>query len=149
MNELLLRRVLAARDALDAHSEAALDLATLSRTARLSREGFIRAFRRAFGQTPHQYLMTRRLERAASLLRNGTLPVTEVCLEVGFESLGSFSALFRRAFGMSPSRYRASNPPDDPRIPSCILRSWTRPPSTFREAPRPGTLQSAAQGRST
>src|SRR2546429_5986503 len=95
-----------------------------------------REFRQSFGQPPHKYLLTRRLERAAALLRNTDRTVADICLTVGLRSVGSFTTSFGRAFGMSPTAYRASYPPASAlvRIPTCILQAHARPPySSFRE----------------
>ena len=96
-----------ARDLIDAHYTEPLDLEELARAANFSRYHFLRAFRRAFHATPYEYLTRKRVERAKELLAGGELTVTEICLEVGFESLGSFSTLFHRIVGWSPSIYRA------------------------------------------
>jgi AraC-like DNA-binding protein len=95
------------RELIDAQYSQPLDLIGLARTANLSRYHFLRAFRAAFHMTPHEYLTRKRIERAKELLAKSDLPVTEICLEVGFESLGSFSTLFHRMVGWSPSIYRA------------------------------------------
>ena len=94
------------RGLIDRHFNARLDLERMAREACLSRYHFLRSFKEQFGETPHRYLTRRRLERARELLRSGDHSVTEVCFEVGFESLGSFSSLFRRTTGESPDRYR-------------------------------------------
>jgi AraC-like DNA-binding protein len=108
----------------------------LARAAHLSPAHFSREFRRAFGETPHQYLLTRRLERAAELLRNTDHSVSDVCLDVGLSSVGSFTTSFGRAFGLSPTAYRAAYPPasNRARIPTCVLQAYARPrSSSFRE----------------
>ena len=99
-----LRRV---RELIDAEYAQPLDLDELARTANFSRYHFLRAFRRAFHTTPHEYLTRKRIERAKELLAESQLTVTEICFEVGFESLGSFSTLFHKTVGWSPSIYRA------------------------------------------
>jgi len=96
-----------ARELIDAHYSQPLDLNELSQAANLSRYHFLRAFRGAFQMTPHEYLTRKRIERAKELLAESDLLVTEICFEVGFESLGSFSTLFHRIAGWSPSIYRA------------------------------------------
>jgi AraC-like DNA-binding protein len=104
--------------------------------AGLSRAHFSREFRRAFGESPHAYLLTRRLERAAALLRNTDRSVAEVCFSVGLQSVGSFTTSFTRTYGMSPTAYRAKYPPAARKalIPTCVLRVYGRPQrSTFRE----------------
>lgn len=97
-----------ARRFLDRHYDMPITIEQLSREAALSPYYFIRVFRRVYRQTPHQYLVQRRIVRAKELLRTTDLPVTEICASVGFESLGSFSALFRKIAGISPSAYRLS-----------------------------------------
>lgn len=106
----------------------------------LSRAHFIRSFRAAFGETPHRYPQRRRLERAMTLLRETDRRVTEICLDVGFASLGSFSRTFRAVVGITPSAYR-ERARAAPRhgVPTCVAKAWDRPSSTFGEA-RPGSL---------
>jgi AraC-like DNA-binding protein len=106
--EELYRRLLRARQFLDDGAAARLSLAQVARSAALSPFHFHRLFTAVFRQTPHQYVSQKRLQRAARLLHETGMPVTDVCLETGFESLGSFSTLFRRRFGMPPSAYRNS-----------------------------------------
>jgi AraC-like DNA-binding protein len=128
--------LLRAKDLADASHREPLDVATLARAAHLSEAHFSREFRRAFGETPHQYLLTRRLERAAALLRNTDRTVAEICLAVGLRSVGSFTTSFRRAFGLPPTSYRAAYPPavTRARIPTCVLLAYARPQSSsFRE----------------
>src|SRR5207342_1616933 len=105
--------------------------ADLARAAYLSPAHFSREFRRAFGEPPHQYLLTRRLERAAALLRNTDRSVADICFTVGLRSIGSFTTSFGRAYGMSPTAYRASHPPASSRIriPTCVLQAYARPRS--------------------
>jgi AraC-like DNA-binding protein len=108
----------------------------LARAVHLSPAHFSREFRRTFGETPHQYLLTRRLERAAALLRNTDRAVADICMTVGLRSVGSFTSSFGRTFGLSPTAYRASYPPAShrARIPNCVLQAWARPrSSSFRE----------------
>jgi len=115
----------------------ALDIEALASSVHLSRAHFIRSFRAAFGETPHRYLQRRRIERATLLLRETERPITEICLDVGCVSLGSFSKTFAEIIGCSPSAYRRRNQPSErSRVPSCAARAWTRPSSTFREAER-------------
>ena len=127
------RYLLRAKDLADASYREPLDVAMLARAAHLSRAHFSREFRRAFGETPHQYLLARRLERAAALLRNTDRSVADVCFAVGLRSVGSFTTSFGRAFGVSPTVYRAAHPPavDRARIPACMLRARARPVQQF------------------
>jgi AraC-like DNA-binding protein len=124
------RHLLRAKDLADRHYAGRLDVAALARAARLSPAHFSREFARAFGETPHRYLLTRRLERAAALLRTTDRTVAEICMTVGLRSVGSFTTSFGRMFGLSPTAYRATHPPasDRARIPTCVLRAWGRPP---------------------
>ena len=112
----------------------ALDIEWLARSVNLSRAHFIRSFRETFGETPHRYLQRRRLERAMMLLRETDRPVTEICLDVGFTSLGTFSRTFRAIVGKSPTDYRRRS--DVKPVPNCFAMAWTRP-SSFGEAIRP------------
>jgi AraC-like DNA-binding protein len=123
------RHLLRAKDLVDARYADRLDVPALARAARLSPAHFSREFRRAFGETPHHYLLTRRLERAAALLRTTDRTVADICMTVGLRSVGSFTTSFGRMFGVSPSAYRASHPPaaDRARIPTCMLRARVRP----------------------
>jgi transcriptional regulator GlxA family with amidase domain len=125
------RRLLRARDAMDRTYAQPLDVPTLARIAHVSEAHFIRTFRATFGETPHRYLQRRRVERAAFLLRESTLSVTEISLDVGFNSLGTFSRTFRDILGSSPSEYRARA--DRKAVPTCFGMAWTRP-SSFGEA---------------
>jgi len=123
------RHLLRAKDLVDARYREPLDVRVLARAARLSRAHFSREFRRAFGASPHQYLLNRRLERAASLLRTTDRTVSDICFTVGLRSVGSFTTSFGRMFGMSPTAYRAAHPPAAirARIPTCVLLAWARP----------------------
>lgn len=130
------RHLLRAKDLVDARYREPLDVPTLARAAHLSPAHFSREFRRAFGETPHQYLLTRRLERAAELLRNTDWTVAEICLTVGLSSIGSFTTSFRRAYGLTPTEYRDAHPPASSRvhIPTCVMQAYARPrSSSFRE----------------
>jgi AraC-like DNA-binding protein len=130
------RHLLRARDLADARYFEPLDVDDLAQAAGLSKAHFSRAFRDAFGETPHGYLLTRRLERAAALLRQTDRSVAEICLAVGLQSVGSFTTSFGRAYGMSPTSYRASFPPASNllRLPTCVTRAYSRPQHrTFRE----------------
>ena len=130
-----LRHLLRARDLVDARYREPLDVKTLARSARLSPWHFSREFKRAFGESPHHYVSTRRLERAAALLRNTDRTVADVCLTVGLRSVGSFTTSFGRAFGLTPTAYRAAHPPASAHIhvPTCVLQAYARPSSTFGE----------------
>jgi AraC-like DNA-binding protein len=123
------RHLVRARDTVDAHYMERLTVDDLAQAAHMSRAHFSRAFRRAFGESPHSYLLTRRLERAAALLRTTEWPIIDVCLSVGLSSVGSFTSSFRRAFGVSPAAYRASRRPTPAvdAVPQCLLRSHGRP----------------------
>jgi AraC-like DNA-binding protein len=124
----LSRHLLRVRDLIDRAYAERLDVAALARSASVSQAYFSRSFTSAFGETPHQYLMSRRMERAMALLRAGDLSVTEVCFAVGFSSLGSFSTQFRRFVGDSPSAYRQRDGHAElAKVPSCYVRMWTRP----------------------
>jgi AraC-like DNA-binding protein len=123
------RRMLRARDAMDREYARPLDIPSLARVAHVSAAHFSRQFRATFGETPHRYLQRRRVERAMELLRETEMPVTEVCLEVGFVSLGTFSRTFSDVVGESPSRYRTRLSPHDvaARVPGCWAMAWLRP----------------------
>jgi AraC-like DNA-binding protein len=131
------RHLLRAKDLADARYFEALTVRDLARAAGLSPAHFSREFRRAFGEGPHAYLLTRRLERAAALLRNTDRTVTDICFAVGLTSVGSFITSFRRVYGVAPQGYRAMFPPADRliRVPACVARAYGRPQNrTFREA---------------
>ena len=130
------RHLLRSKDLADARYFEPLGVDDLARAAGLSRAHFSREFRLAFGESPHGYLLTRRLERAAALLRSTDRSVTDICLSVGLRSVGSFTTSFTRTFGVSPTAYRAKYPPaaDHALIPACVVRFYSRPQrSTFRE----------------
>jgi len=129
------RHLLRAKDLIDARFRDPLDVQTLARVAHLSPAHFSREFRRTFGETPHQYLLTRRLERAAALLRSTDWAVADICFAVGLASVGSFTTSFRRAYALSPTAYRAAHPPTArARVPTCVLQAYARPySSSFRE----------------
>jgi AraC-like DNA-binding protein len=104
-----------------------LDVPALAQAALMSPAHFSRQFRAAYGETPYSYLMTRRIERAKALLRRGDLSVTDVCMEVGCTSLGSFSSRFTELVGESPSAYRARDHAELEGIPACVAKAFTRP----------------------
>ena len=130
------RHLLRARDLADARYAESLGVDDMAAAAGLSRAHFSREFKRAFGESPHAYLLTRRLERAAALLRNTDRSVADVCLSVGLRSVGSFTTSFHRAYGLSPTAYRAAHPPaaHQALVPGCVVRAHARPQHrTFRE----------------
>ncbi|MGE5407792.1 MAG: helix-turn-helix domain-containing protein [Syntrophothermus sp.] len=130
------RHLLRARDLADARFAEPLTVADLAAAAGLSRAHFSREFRRAFGVSPHAHLLTRRLERAAALLRATDRSVAEICLDVGLTSVGSFTTSFKRAYGRTPTAYRAEFPPASALalVPGCVVRAHARPQHrTFRE----------------
>ncbi len=133
------RHLLRAKDLADARYLETLSVADMARATGLSRAHFSREFTRAFGESPYRYLLTRRLERAAALLRTTDWSVARICFAVGSGSVGSFTTSFGRMFGLSPTAYRASWPPAARfvRIPLCIARGYGRPKNrTFREDDR-------------
>lgn len=130
------RHLLRAKDLADARYSERIDVNDLARAAGLSRAHFSRQFRLAFGASPHAYLLTRRLERAAAMLRATDRSVADICFSVGLQSVGSFTTSFTRTFGTSPTAYRARFPPaaDYALVPACVVRLYGRPQrSTFRE----------------
>ena len=137
------RHLLRAKDLADARYFEPLGVDDMAAAAGLSRAHFSREFRRAFGESPHAYLLTRRLERAAALLRTTDNSVAEICLAVGLQGVGSFTTSFKRAFDKTPTEYRASFPPASnlARVPACIVRANARPQHrTFREDSRPNAI---------
>jgi AraC-like DNA-binding protein len=116
-----------ARDRIDREYARPLDVEALARTALMSSAHFSRQFRAAYGETPYGYLMTRRIERAQLLLRRGEMSVTEVCMEVGCTSLGSFSSRFTELVGETPTAYRARDHGALAEVPGCIAKDLTRP----------------------
>ena len=133
------RHLLRARDLADARYFDPLRVDDLAGAAGLSRAHFSREFRRAFGESPHAYLLTRRLERAAALLRTTDRSVARICFSVGLESVGSFTTSFTRTYGVTPTAYRAAFPPASRQalIPACVVRAYARPQRrTFREDSR-------------
>jgi transcriptional regulator GlxA family with amidase domain len=126
--------MLRARDAMDRDYAKPLDVPSLARIAYVSEAHFIRTFRATFGETPNRYLQRRRVERAMFLLRESDRSVTEICLDVGFVSLGTFGRLFKEIVGASPTAYR-QRAADLRAVPACFAKAWTRP-SSFGEALR-------------
>jgi AraC-like DNA-binding protein len=130
------RHLLRAKGLADARYAEPLEVDDLARAAGLSKAHFSREFRRTFGESPYVYLLTRRLERAAALLRSTDYSVAEICLEVGLQGVGSFTTSFKRMHGMTPTAYRAAFPPASAaaRVPGCIVRANARPQHrTIRE----------------
>jgi transcriptional regulator GlxA family with amidase domain len=125
------RRMLRARDTMDRAYAEPLDVPALAQIANVSEAHFIRTFRATFGETPHRYLQRRRVERAMFLLRATDRSVTDICLDVGFNSLGTFSRSFQAIVGESPTTYRERGP--IMAVPNCFAMAWTRP-SSFGEA---------------
>jgi len=134
------RHLLRAKDLADARYFEQLGVDDLAQAAGLSRAHFSREFRRAFGEPPHAYLLTRRLERAAALLRTTDRSVADICFSIGLQSVGSFTTSFTRTYGVSPTAYRGAFPSaaHQALIPACVLRTYARPQHrTFREDSRP------------
>ena len=128
------RRLLRARDAMDRTYAQPLNIPALARIAFVSEAHFIRTFRATFGETPHRYLQRRRVERSMYLLRETNRSVTDICLDVGFSSLGTFSRTFRDVVGQTPTDYRMRAAVSA--VPTCFTMSWMRP-SSFGEASTP------------
>jgi transcriptional regulator GlxA family with amidase domain len=140
-NVRLVRHLLRAKDLADARYADPLRVSDLAAAAGLSRGHFSREFKRAYGESPHQYLLTRRLERAGALLRTTDWSVADICFAVGAGSVGSFTVSFGRIFGHTPQAYRAMFPPAEwqVHIPRCVAQAYARPQNrTFRED-RPST----------
>jgi AraC-like DNA-binding protein len=123
------RHLLRAKDLADARYSEPLRVDDLARVAGLSRSHFSTEFRRTFGESPHAYLLARRLERAAAMLRTTDRSVAEICVAVGLSSVGSFTTSFKRAYGVPPTVYRDRLPPADALalVPTCFLRAYGRP----------------------
>ena len=123
------RHLLRAKDAIDAGYGGEIRIEELAGVAGLSRAHFSREFSKAFGESPQSYLLTRRLERAASLLCSTDRSVSDICMMVGLQSVGSFTTSFKRAFGMTPTAYRAAHPAAvlRARVPACVVRAHARP----------------------
>jgi AraC-like DNA-binding protein len=134
------RHLLRAKDLADARYSEPLGVDDLAHAAGLSRAHFSREFKTAFGESPHAYLLTRRLERAATLLRVTDRSVMEICMDVGLSSVGSFTTSFKRMFGRTPTAYRVAFPPAaaHARVPMCVVHAYGRPQNrTFREDTSP------------
>ena len=131
-----------ARDLIDREYARPLDVPTMARRALMSPAHFSRQFRAAYGETPYRYLMTRRIERAMALLREG-MSVTDACMTVGCTSLGSFSSRFTELMGMTPSEYRSRDHHAVAAMPTCIAKTRTRPVRTLTSRFR-GTFPVAA-----
>jgi AraC-like DNA-binding protein len=136
------RHLLRAKDLADARYREPIGVEQMAQAAGLSRAHFSREFRAAFGESPHTYLLTRRMERAAALLRTTDRSVADVCFSVGLQSVGSFTTSFKRTYGVTPTAYRASFPPAaaSAMVPACVARFFGRPAhnSTFEEDSRVG-----------
>ena len=137
--------MLRARDAMDRDYAQPLDVPALARIAHVSPAHFARTFRATFGETPHRYLQRRRIERAMALLRDTDMPVTDICMQVGFSSLGTFSRTFQALIGESPSAYRrqrrqtqqqGQQQKQGPKVPTCFTMAWQRPSSFGEATPR-------------
>jgi AraC-like DNA-binding protein len=139
------RHLLRARDTIDARYRDHLDVRYLAQVAHASPAHFIREFKRAFGETPHQYLLTRRMERAAALLSRTDYSVAAICMEVGLQSVGSFTSTFKRTYGMTPTAYRATYPPGGAYVPTCYWMTAARPPGKafLEKTPREPALSVA------
>lgn len=137
------RQLLRARDLADSRYTEPLGVEDMARAASMSRAHFSQQFKQAFGVSPHAYLLTRRLERAAAMLRNTDYSVAYICVSVGLSSVGSFTTSFKRTFGLTPTAYRRQHPPAESQVmvPTCIARIYGRPRHrTFREdSPGGGT----------
>ena len=134
------RRMLRARDAIDRTYALPLDISHLSQVAHVSEAHFIRTFKATFGETPHRYLQRRRVERAMFLLRESERTVTDVCLDVGFGSLGTFSRTFHEIVGVTPTEYRELGVVMA--VPACFSMTWTRPSSFGEARPKNGRIAS-------
>src|SRR6476469_268244 len=143
--EDLNRRLLRARDAMDLSYAEPLDVRTVAAVAHVSPAHFIRCFRSVFGETPHRYLQRRRVERSMFLLRETDRSVTDICFDVGFTSLGTFSRMFREIVGETPSAYRAGNGPIV--APNCMQMMFTRPRFAARDiVDDPVSIESSSFG---
>lgn len=124
------RHLLRAKDLADRHYTEPIDVSAMAEAAGLSRAHFSRVFKETFWQSPYVYLLTRRLERAASLLRHTDHAVADICMTVGLTSVGSFTTSFKRMYGVTPTAYRAAAPPAAAYavVPACVVRAYGRPP---------------------
>lgn len=129
--------MLRARDAMDRDFAEPLTIGDLALVACVSESNFIRTFKAVFGETPHRYLQRRRIERAMYLLRTTDRSVTDICMSVGFSSLGSFTRTFRDIVGQSPGAFRTRSLPAE--VPSCFVKTWTRPSSFGEVSPSRAT----------
>lgn len=145
------RYLLRARDLVDARYAEPITVDDLAAAAGLSRAHFSRMFTRTFGESPRAYLQSRRLERAAALLRYTDRSVADICVLVGLQSVGSFTTSFARVYGLPPAAYRASMPPaaSRARVPSCVLRRDTRPPASSKTASSKTGSSKTAHGKKT
>jgi AraC-like DNA-binding protein len=141
------RHLLRARDAMDRAYADPLDVRTIAAIAHVSEAHFIRSFRAVFGETPHRYLQRRRVERSMFLLRETDRSITDICFDVGFTSLGTFSRTFRDIVGEAPSDYRSSHAPIE--APGCFQMAYTRPRLAAGVAPRAVATSAAAATSST
>lgn len=139
------RRLLRARDAMDRAYAEPLDVRAVAAVAHVSEAHFIRTFRTTFGETPHRYLQRRRVERSMFLLRETDRSVTDICLDVGFTSLGTFSRLFKEIVGETPSQYRTGNGPIV--TPHCVQLAAMRPRLSYRELVRSSSSGEAGRER--
>jgi AraC-like DNA-binding protein len=146
-SEDLNRRLLRARDAMDRAYAEPLDIPSVAAVAHVSEAHFIRSFRAVFGETPHRYLQRRRVERSMFLLRETDRSVTDVCLDVGFTSLGTFSRTFRDIVGETPTAYREANGPM--MSPNCSQMAATRPRDAVGPAPRGTTTRPGSRSSSS
>ena len=141
------RHLLRAKDLADARYSEPLDVDDMAGAAGLSRAHFSREFRRTFGEPPHSYLLRRRLERAADLLRTTDRSVADICFSVGLQSVGSFTTSFKRTFGRTPTAYRAAHPPASlqARVPACFMRLYAPPKTAHFEKTGPPPRPSIAK----
>jgi AraC-like DNA-binding protein len=145
------RHLLRAKDLADARYREPIEVADMASAAGLSKAHFSREFRRTFGESPRHYLLTRRLERAAALLRSTDRPVADVCMSVGLQSVGSFTTSFNRTYGVSPTAYRAKFPPaaSQAMVPGCVVRAFGRPKTARLEKTAGRAAASLASDLST